>query len=115
MNKIKVEEKYELDMPLSDKPLIRKDFTYVMVSHKELDDLIARLMHLAELDSDKEHRTAIKGELKYRTRNWLDQLYENSGYVHHRLVDGTVVVNIAPKTADGAEALNKLTEITVTE
>ena len=94
MNKIQVEEKYELDMPLSDKPLIQQDYYYVMVSHRELDDLIARLMHLAELDSDKEHRTAVKGELKYRVRNWLDQLYENSGYKNHKLVEGARVLNV---------------------
>lgn len=113
MNKIKVKEEYKIDMPLSSKPLIQKDYTYVMVSHQELDDLIARLMHLAELDSDKEHRTALKGEIKHRTRNWLDQLYENSGYVNHRLVEGATVINIAPTTADGEKALNKITEKTV--
>lgn len=113
MNKIKVEKKYELEMPLSKKPLIRMDYIYVMVSHKELDDLIARLMHLAELDSDIEHRTAVKGEIKYRVRNWLDQLYENSGYVNHQLVVGTKVVDIAPKSAEGEKALERLTETTV--
>jgi len=111
MNKVKVEEKYEVDTPLSDKPLIRKDFTYVMVSHKELDDLIARLMHLAELDSDKEHRDALKGEVKYRVRNWLDQLYENSGYVNHRLIPGARIINLNAITKDKEQLINELVDI----
>lgn len=83
------------DMLLSNKPLIRMDYTYVMVSHKELDDLIARLTHLAELDSDKEHRDAMKGELKSLSRAWLDNLYRESGYVNYDYLPNAKIVDVA--------------------
>lgn len=69
------------------RPLIEitDDAYYVLVSHQELDSLIAKLMHLAELDSDKEHRDALKGELKVISRQWLDELYEDSGYRNYRV------------------------------
>lgn len=80
--------------PISNKPLIRRGYTYVMVSHEELDSLIARLMHLAELDSDKEHREALKGELKYISRSWLDNLYAESGYKDYDYIPGAKIVDV---------------------
>lgn len=56
---------------------------YVMVSHEELNGLIARLMHIAELNSDKEYRGALKGEMKFVSRTWLDDLYKQAGYDNH--------------------------------
>lgn len=79
---------------LSDNPLIQRDFTYVMVSHNELNGLVARLMHIAELDSDKEHREALKGELKQNARAWLDGLYHDSGYRDYQIVDGATIVTV---------------------
>jgi hypothetical protein len=74
-------------------PLIKNEsgYVYVMVSHNELDNLVARMMHLAELDSDKEHREALKGELKQISRNWLDNLYEESGYHNHNYDSAKVI------------------------
>lgn len=97
------------DTLFGSRPLIQKDYLYVMVSHKELDDLIASLMHVAELDSDKEHREALKGELKYRMRRWLDNQYEDAGYRQYEVVKGATVINIEPTTKEGAEALELLT------
>lgn len=91
-----VETRITTNMLLSRKPLIRMDYTYVMVSHSELDFLIARLMHLAELDSDKEHRDALKGELKNISRSWLDGLYRESGYVDYDFLPNAKVVAVEP-------------------
>ena len=65
---------------------------YVMVSHDELSGLIARLMHIAELNSDKEYRNALKGELKMVSRTWLDDLYHSAGYDNHNYDKTKVVV-----------------------
>ena len=77
------------------KKLIRDEQgqVYVMVSHDELGGLIARLMHIAELNSDKEYRNALKGEMKMVSRNWLDDLYYDVGYADHDY-DSTKVVDI---------------------
>lgn len=74
-------------------PLIQNEsgYVYVMVSHNELDSLVARLMHLAELNSDVEYRNALKGELKQISRSWLDDLYEESGYTNHSYDQDKVV------------------------
>lgn len=79
---------------LSSNPLIQRDYIYVMVSHQELDNLVARLMHLAELDSDKEHRDALKGELKQIARAWLDNLYHESGYRNYETIPQATVVTV---------------------
>lgn len=71
-----------------------EDSVSVAISHRELDDLIARLMHLAELDSDKEHRDALKGELKVITRGWLDNIYYEAGYRNHEIHKEANVVTI---------------------
>lgn len=91
-------KEYETDETYGN-PLIGigKHELYVMVSHRELDELIARLMHLAELNGDKEHRDAVKGELKHRTRKWLDDLYRSSGYINHELREGATVIDATPK------------------
>lgn len=79
----------ETSEPVRDySPIVEDGGYYVLVSHQELGSLIANLMHLAELDSDKEHREALKGELKMRTRKWLDDLYSESGYSNWRLDPG---------------------------
>lgn len=80
---------------VQEKPLLTNasGSVYVMVSHEELNSLVARLMHLAEMDSDVEHRNAVKGELKLAARNWLDDLYADSGYVNHTY-DETKVVDV---------------------
>jgi len=70
---------------------------YVLVSHQELDNLIANLMHVAELNSDREYREALKGELKIRSRNWLDNLYEESGFSHYTKAPDADVHIIQPK------------------
>lgn len=53
---------------------------YVAVSHQELDYLIGRLMQICDLTGDLEQRTALKSEIKHRSRDWLDDLYSESGY-----------------------------------
>ena len=70
---------------------------FVLVSHRELDNLIANLMHVAELDSDKEHREALKGEMKIRSRTWLDNLYEQSGYQNYGVVEDADIHKITQK------------------
>lgn len=62
------------------KPLIQDDGYYVMVSHRELDDLIGRMMMMFELNGDVEQRNALKQEFKWRARAWLDDIYKMSGY-----------------------------------
>ena len=52
----------------------------VPVSHKELDSLIGRLMQMCDLIGDVEQRTALKSTIKQINRDWLDNLYEESGY-----------------------------------
>lgn len=86
MNSVEAKVKY--------KPIIEADGYFVTVSHRELDSLIASLMHVAELDSDKEHREALKGELKSRSRSWLDNLYAESGYRDYSLQPGANVINL---------------------
>ncbi len=99
------------DNLFSSRPLIQKDYLYVMISHQELDDLIASLMHVAELDSDREHREAVKGELKSRTRRWLDNQYVDAGYRNYETVTGATIINIEPTTLEGEQALNQLKTI----
>lgn len=53
---------------------------FVAVHHQHLDSLIGSLMHLCELDSDKEHREALKSEIKMRCRAWLNDQYDSAGY-----------------------------------
>lgn len=62
------------------KPIIQDDGYYVMVSHRELDDLVGRMMMVFELNGDVEQRNALKQEFKWRARNWLDDIYKMSGY-----------------------------------
>ena len=82
------------------KPLLKFNYGdtpstyYVAISHTELDWLIASLMHLAELDSDKEHREALKGEIKVRTRAWLDDRYQTAGYINHSVVPRANVIDL---------------------
>ena len=87
------------------RPLLQQDGLYVMISHKELDNLIATLMHLAELDSDKEHREAIKGEIKHRVRNWLDNEYRDAGYENYDVVPGATIVDV-PKVKSAETIVN---------
>lgn len=104
---MKIEQDEQIDVRYS-KPLIIADYTCVTVSHQELGGLIASLMHLAELDSDKEHRDALKGELKQRCRSWLDNLYTDSGYRNYQYQEGATVININPKSSTEEDALKKL-------
>jgi hypothetical protein len=52
----------------------------VCVSHQELDNLVGRLMQMCDLTGDIEQRKALKGTIKQISRDWLDNLYEESGY-----------------------------------
>lgn len=53
---------------------------FVLISHDELDSLVGRLMQMCELTGDVEQRKALKDEIKMRSRAWLDDLYQSSGY-----------------------------------
>ncbi len=53
---------------------------YTLVSHTEIDSLVGRLLQIADLTGDAVQRKALKDEIKQRVRNWLDDLYEDSGY-----------------------------------
>ena len=53
---------------------------FVLVSHKELDSLIGQLMQMCDLTGDQEQRKALKDTIKQINRDWLDNLYEASGY-----------------------------------
>lgn len=81
-------------MKVQVKPLIKSDAVYVIVSHEELNGLIARLMHLAELDSDKTHREAMKGELKQIARGWLNDQYYEAGYRDYQIGSEARVVDL---------------------
>lgn len=76
------------------RPLIQQGYLYVMISHEELNNLVAKLMHIAELDSDKEHREALKGELKHQVRNWLDEQYREAGYENYAVTEGATIVDV---------------------
>ena len=52
----------------------------VIVSHNELDYLVGRLMQMCDLTGDIEQRQALKSTIKQISRDWLDGLYEDSGY-----------------------------------
>lgn len=52
----------------------------VLVSHQELDNLVGRLMQMCDLTGDLEQRKALKDTIKQISRDWLDGLYEDSGY-----------------------------------
>lgn len=90
----------ETDLDSVFKPLIKFEHEqappsyYVLISHRELDWLIATLMHLAELDSDKEHREALKGEIKMRTRAWLEERYASAGFIQHEVVARAQVIDL---------------------
>lgn len=53
---------------------------YTLVSHSEIDGLIGRLMQMCDLIGDVEQRKALKDTIKKLTRDWLDDLYTDSGY-----------------------------------
>lgn len=89
--------------------LIEDGGYFVTVSHRELDQLVASLMHVAELDSDKEHRDALKGELKARSRVWLDSLYDEAGYDKYSGVQvGTKIINLQAAEKNQIEAATKV-------
>lgn len=52
----------------------------VLVSHQNLDNLIGRLMQMCDLTGDIEQRKALKDTIKQLSRDWLDGIYESSGY-----------------------------------
>lgn len=52
----------------------------VLVSHSELDNQVGRLMQMCDLIGDVEQRTALKHTIKQIAREWLDDIYRNSGY-----------------------------------
>jgi hypothetical protein len=52
----------------------------VAINHGHLDKLIGNLMHLCELNSDKEFRNAMKSEIKQRCREWLNNEFTSAGY-----------------------------------
>lgn len=72
--------------PVAWRPLVETSVSgspstvFVLVSHAELDSLVGRLMQMCELTGDVEQRKALKDEIKMRSRAWLDDLYECSGY-----------------------------------
>lgn len=74
------------------KPLVSNGGYYVLVSHNEIDDLIGRMMQLFELNGDVEQRNALKQETKWRCREWLDALYEDSGYSRNHSVPENVPI-----------------------
>lgn len=53
---------------------------YVLVSHAELDGLVGRLMQMCDLTGDAKQRKALKDTIKQISRDWLDDLYIDSGY-----------------------------------
>lgn len=53
---------------------------FVLISHREMDSLVGRLMQICDLTGDVEQRKALKDEIKHRCRDWLDDMYEQSGY-----------------------------------
>ena len=55
-------------------------FYAVFVSHAELDTLVGRLMQMCDLIGDVDQRDALKRTIKQISRDWLDDLYEESGY-----------------------------------
>ena len=69
---VKIEE--ERLMKLSD------GFNAVAIHHGHLDGLIGRLMALCDLTGDLEQRRALKQEIKWRCRDWLDDNYQMAGY-----------------------------------
>jgi hypothetical protein len=76
-------------------PLIaHKDSYYVLISHQELDHLVGRLMQMCDVMGDKEQRDAVKSEIKYRTREWLDDKYAMAGYVNHEVVAKAKVIEV---------------------
>ena len=52
----------------------------VLVTHSELDTLVGRLMQMCDLIGDIEQRKALKDTIKQISRDWLDDLYDQSGY-----------------------------------
>lgn len=63
------------------KPLVKNNEGYfVIISHRELDGLIGRLMQMCDLTGDQEQRFALKSTIKQMSRDWLDNIYEESGY-----------------------------------
>lgn len=66
----------------------------VAVSHKELDDLIGRLMSMFELNGDATMREAQKREAKFICRDWLDYIYADSGYSNYTIEKGARIVSI---------------------
>lgn len=52
----------------------------VYVHHGHLDHLVGRLMQMCDLIGDIEQRGALKDTIKKISRDWLDDMYEESGY-----------------------------------
>lgn len=77
------------------KPLIQYGGGYyALVSHRELDGLLGRLLHLVDLVGDKEQRDALKSEVKLRCRGWLDDEYWSSGYQNHQIAPAARITEI---------------------
>lgn len=80
MKKVEVIE--TISESVSYRPMVKEEngAYYVLVSHQELNGLIGKLMHMFELNGDVEQRNALKQETKWRCREWLDDIYTDSGY-----------------------------------
>lgn len=53
---------------------------FVLVSHQDLDSQIGRLMQMCDLIGDTQQRAALKSTIKNICREWLDNMYSESGY-----------------------------------
>lgn len=79
MNKYKEDSVIEIDKERE--RLVEVDgVSNIAINFEHLDNLIGRLCHIADLDSDKEHREHVKSEIKLRCRAWLQDLYDIAGY-----------------------------------
>jgi len=67
----------------------------VYIHHGHLDHLVGRMMQMCDLIGDVNQRDALKDTLKRISRDWLDDMFEESGYQKYEgLVTGVQPVKI---------------------
>jgi len=68
----------------------------IALNHFHLNSLIGSLMHLCDLNSDKEFREAMKSEIKMRCRAWMNDEFEIAGYEAYKAANRIKDTGVTP-------------------
>ena len=76
--------------------LHNNDGDCIAVNHFHLNSLIGSLMHLCDLNSDKEFRETLKSEIKMRCRAWMNDEFVVAGYEAYKAANRVKDTGVTP-------------------